>query len=132
MQLLYRVIALGAFGIDIPVATWIGPGLAVHHGMALVINGGTRIGARVTLRHSTTLGSRRTDLDCPVLDSGVDVGPNSVLLGSISIGAGARIGAGSVVLHDVPRPLPSPATLPGSSRPKGRPRADLYLRAPCG
>jgi serine acetyltransferase len=101
-QILYRVVALSFFGVDIPVGTRVGPGLAVHHGMGLVVNGETQIGAGVTLRHNTTLGSRRTDFDSPVIGPGVDVGPNSVVLGSISVGTGARIGAGSVVLHDVP------------------------------
>jgi serine acetyltransferase len=102
LMLLYRVPALRLFSIDLPVSTVVGRGLAVHHGMGLVVNRATRIGDHVTLRHSTTLGARRTDEDCPVLASHVDVGPNSVLLGAVSVGRGALIGAGSVVLHDVP------------------------------
>jgi serine acetyltransferase len=100
--LLYRLVALRLFGIDLPVSTAVGRGLAIHHGMGLVVNRATRIGDGVTLRHSTTLGARRTDEDCPVLASHVDVGPHSVLLGAISVGRGALIGAGSVVLRDVP------------------------------
>lgn len=100
--LLYRVVALRFFGIDLPVSTAVGPGLAIHHGMGLVVNRATQIGEHVTLRHNTTLGARRGDEDCPVLGAHVDVGPQSVLLGALDIGAGARIGAGSVVLHDVP------------------------------
>ncbi|MBB3083216.1 serine O-acetyltransferase [Geodermatophilus sabuli] len=102
LMLLYRVVALRFFGIDLPVSTAVGRGLAVHHGMGLVVNRATRIGDHVTLRHTTTLGSRRTDADCPELASHVDVGPHSVLLGAISVGRGAVIGAGSVVLQDVP------------------------------
>lgn len=102
VQLLYRLVALSFFGIDIPARTRVGRGLAIHHGMGLVVNADTCIGDHVTLRHNTTLGSRRTDSDCPVLGTGVDIGPNSVLLGPISVGDGARVGAGSVVLHDVP------------------------------
>ena len=101
-MLLYRLVALRLFGIDLPVSTTVGRGLAIHHGMGLVVNRTTRIGDCVTLRHNTTLGSRRTDEDSPVLASHVDVGPHSVLLGAISVGEGALIGAGSVVLHDVP------------------------------
>ena len=102
LMLSYRLVALRLFSIDLPVSTSVGRGLAIHHGMGLVVNRATRIGDSVTLRHSTTLGARRTDEDCPVLASHVDVGPNSVLLGAISVGRGALIGAGSVVLHDVP------------------------------
>jgi len=101
-MLLYRLVALRLFGIDLPVSTAVGRGLAIHHGMGLVVNRTTRIGDCVTLRHNTTLGSRRTDEDSPALASHVDVGPHSVLLGAISVGEGALIGAGSVVLHDVP------------------------------
>jgi serine acetyltransferase len=102
VMVLYRAVALTGFGVDLPVSTAVGPGLAIHHGMGLVVNRTTRIGAHVTLRHCTTLGARRTDDDSPVLDDHVDVGPNSVLLGPITVGTGARIGAGSVVLRDVP------------------------------
>ena len=100
--LFYRVVALRLFSIDLPVSTAVGPGLAIHHGMGLVVNRATRIGERVTLRHNTTLGARRGDEDCPVLGPGVDVGPHSVVLGALDVGAGAVIGAGSVVLSDVP------------------------------
>ncbi|SDC49760.1 serine O-acetyltransferase [Geodermatophilus telluris] len=102
LMLLYRLVALRLFGIDLPVSTAVGPGLAIHHGMGLVVNRATRIGGSVTLRHSTTLGARRTDEDCPVLAAHVDVGPHTVLLGAIRVGEGALVGAGSVVLHDVP------------------------------
>jgi serine acetyltransferase len=98
----YRLVALRLFSVDLPVSTTVGRALAIHHGMGLVVNRSTRIGDHVTLRHSTTLGGRRTDDDCPLIGSHVDVGPNSVLLGSITVGEGARVGAGSVVLHDVP------------------------------
>ena len=100
--LLYRVVALSLFGIDIPAATAVGPGLAIHHGMGLVVNRFVRIGPSVTLRHNTTLGGRTGDDDCPVLGSHVDVGPHSVVLGAIDVGDRAVIGAASVVLSDVP------------------------------
>ncbi len=102
LMLLYRLVALRLFSIDLPVSTAVGRGLAIHHGMGLVVNRATRIGDSVTLRHNTTLGSRRTDADGPVLADRVDVGPHSVLLGAISVGEGALVGAGSVVLRDVP------------------------------
>ena len=101
-MLLYRVVALSFFGVDLPVSTVVGPALSIHHGMGLVVNRSVRIGSGVTLRHNTTLGGRRDDDDCPVLGSGVDVGPHSVVLGAVDIGEGAVIGAASVVLHDVP------------------------------
>jgi serine acetyltransferase len=108
---LYRAVALSLFGIDLPVSTAVGPALAVHHGMGLVVNRATRIGDHVTLRHNTTLGARTGDDDCPRIGSSVDVGPHSVVLGDIEVGEGAVIGAASVVLGDVP-PMASVAGNP--------------------
>jgi serine acetyltransferase len=99
---LYTAVAHIGYGIDLPLQTAVGPGLVIHHGVGLVVNARTRIGCGVTLRHNTTLGSRHGDDDCPTLESGVDVGPHCVILGAITLAEGARIGAGSVVLTDVP------------------------------
>ena len=59
-----------------------------------------------TLRQSTTIGNKTladgSESGCPVLGDGVDVGANAVILGAIQIGEGAVIGAGSVVVKDVP------------------------------
>lgn len=98
---LYRFISLNFYAIDIPVHTRIGRRLRIHHGFGLVINAATVVGADVELRHSTTLGSRQTNADCPEIADGVSVGPQTAILGAVRVGAGARVGAGSVVLHDV-------------------------------
>jgi serine acetyltransferase len=98
----YRAVALAVFSIDLPTSTSVGPALTIHHGMGLVVNRATRIGEHVTLRHSTTLGSRRGESDCPLIGPRVDIGPHCVVLGAVELGAGAVVGAGSVVLHDVP------------------------------
>lgn len=97
---LYRIVALGVCGIDIPVSTNIGPRLAIHHGVGLVVHNRTIIGSGVTLRQSTTLGSKDGSLPPRIADD-VSVGPNACLIGPLSIGAGAVIGAGSVVVKDV-------------------------------
>lgn len=99
----YRVVALNFMSIDIPAGTEIGPRLKIHHGFGLVINAASIIGSDVELRHSTTIGSRKTSSDCPRIGDNVSVGPQTVIMGSIIIGSGARIGAGSVVLHNVAR-----------------------------
>lgn len=98
----YTTMSRALYGFDLPVATDVGPGLVIYHGVGLVVNSRTRIGANVTLRHNTTLGGRRTNSDCPSIGANVDVGPHVVIIGAITIGAGARVGAGSVVIHDVP------------------------------
>ncbi len=97
---IYRLIALTGFGVDIPTSTKIGPGFAVHHGMGLVIHNDSIVGSSVTMRHCTTLGSKR-GLGAPVIEDNVNIGPNTCVIGPVRIGQGATIGAGSVVVHDV-------------------------------
>ena len=96
----YRSLGLFVFGIDIPVSTRIGPGLAIHHGMGLVVHNGTIIGSDVTLRHNTTVGSKKNGR-APQIGDRVDIGPNSCVIGEVMIGDDSRIGAGSVVVRDV-------------------------------
>jgi serine acetyltransferase len=103
---LYRVLVEWVLGVELPWKTRVGPGLRIFHGQSLVVHSGTVIGERVSLRQSTTIGVR-TDghgrpTRAPVLEDGVDVGPGVVILGPVTVGAGAVIGAGSVVVHDVP------------------------------
>ncbi|MHA7141948.1 serine O-acetyltransferase [Arthrobacter sp. Sr33] len=102
LTLLYRSVALFTMSIDIPVSCTIGPRLAIHHGMGLVIHAQAKLGADITLRQNVTIGARKVGGDAPMLGDGVDVGVGAVILGPLSIGANARIGANAVVLHDVP------------------------------
>ena len=104
--ILYRLWVEWFLGIELRYKTEVGPGLRIFHGHALVIHEGTIIGANCTLRQSTTIGNKTLPdgkpSGCPVLGDGVDVGANAVILGPIQIGGGAVIGAGSVVVKDVP------------------------------
>lgn len=99
---LYRAVALFVIGIDIPVRTQIGPALAVHHGIGLVVHSHARIGAGVTLRQGVTIGAKSGTTAAPVLEDGVAVGSGVQIIGDLRIGAGASIGAGAVVVKDVP------------------------------
>lgn len=101
LSALYRTVALFVVGIDIPVSTKIGRGLVIHHGNGLVVHDQCEIGNEVTLRHNTTLGAKAGGRG-PRIGDRVDVGANSVVLGSIDIGNDAVIGAGSVVTKSVP------------------------------
>ncbi len=102
----YRLTVEWVLGVEIRYKTRIGPGLRLFHAHSLVVHEGTIIGARCTLRQSTTIGNKTladgSESGCPVLGNGVDVGANAVILGPIKIGEGAVIGAGSVVVKDVP------------------------------
>ena len=102
----YEITIIWTLGIEVRYKTKIGSGLGLFHAQALVVHEGTVIGAGCTLRQSTTIGAKRladgTQSACPVLGDGVDVGANVVILGPVKIGARAVIGAGSVVVKDVP------------------------------
>lgn len=98
---LYRLIVTYLLGVELPWKTEVGPRLRLYHGVGLVVNDATQIGSDVVLRHCVTIGHTRPGGHCPVIEDRVEFGANSVALGGIRIGAGARIGAGSVVLHDV-------------------------------
>ena len=103
---LYRVLVEWVLGIELPWKTAVGAGLRIHHGQALVVHSGSVIGRGVTLRQSTTVGTREEpgggQSAAPVLQDGVDVGPGVVIIGPVTVGAGAVVGAGSVVVRDVP------------------------------
>lgn len=102
----YRLGVEWLLGIELRFQTRVGPRLRLYHGQALVVHEGTVIGADCTLRQSTTIGNKTladgTPSACPVLGDGVDVGANAVILGAITIGNRAVIGAGAVVVKDVP------------------------------
>lgn len=101
----YRIIVEWMLCVELPWRLKLGPGARVFHGMALVVNDHAVIGCRVILRHSTTIGIAKTDefpVRGPVIGDGVDIGANVVILGAITIGNGAVIGAGAVVVKDVP------------------------------
>lgn len=98
----YKVVTEGLMAIELPASTEIGPGLRLRHGMGIVVNPATRIGANVMIRQHVTLGNRRTKDDCPMIGDGVEIGAGAVIIGAVTIGAGARIGPNAVVVKDVP------------------------------
>ncbi len=93
-----------ATGIDIHPGARIGPGFFIDHGSGVVIGETAEIGRDVTLYHGVTLGgvSWNAGKRHPTLEDQVMVGAGAKILGPINIGAGARIGANSVVVEEVP------------------------------
>lgn len=77
-----------------------GPGFVLIHATGIVINGQVRGGANVFLEHQVTIGAERRR--APILGDDVFVGAGAKLIGALSVGNGARVGANAVVVHDVP------------------------------
>jgi putative colanic acid biosynthesis acetyltransferase WcaB len=102
VDLLYRLVSESIFALEVPLRCRIGPGLRVYHGFGIVINDAVAIGRDVTLRNGVVIGHREPHGAVPALEDGVDVGASACILGGVRIGRGARIGAGAVVLRDVP------------------------------
>lgn len=97
-------LARGLTGIEIHPGASIGAGVFIDHGMGVVIGETSVVGDDCTLYHGVTLGgtSWRQEKRHPTLGDGVIVGAGAKLLGPIEVGRGAKIGANSVVVRDVP------------------------------
>jgi len=80
----------------------IAPGLCLPHPVAVVIGSGVKVGSNATIYQCVTIGKTSKSESYPVVGSDVTIYPNSVIIGPISVGDGAVIGAGSVVTKDVP------------------------------
>jgi serine O-acetyltransferase len=91
-------------GVDIHPAALLGRRLFIDHATGVVIGETAIVGNDVTLYQGVTLGGtgKGHGKRHPTLCNGVFVGNNANILGNISVGANSRVGAGSVVLNDVP------------------------------
>jgi serine O-acetyltransferase len=91
-------------GIEIHPGAKIGRRFFIDHGMGVVIGETAEIGDDVLIYQGVVLGGTTLDKKKrhPTLGNNVVVGARAIVLGAITIGDGARIAAGSVVVHDVP------------------------------
>jgi serine O-acetyltransferase len=91
-------------GIEIHPSARIGDGLFIDHGMGVVIGETAEVGENVTVYQGVTLGGTgfATGKRHPTVQDNVTIGSGAKLLGPITIGHGAKIGANAVVIHDVP------------------------------
>lgn len=91
-------------GIEIHPGAKIGEGFFIDHGMGVVIGETTEIGDNCHLYQGVTLGgtSTRREKRHPTLEDNVEVGAGAKLIGAITIGRNAQVGAGSVVVTNVP------------------------------
>ena len=101
-------------GIEIHPGATIGPRFMIDHGMGIVIGETAEIGPDVTLYQGVTLGgtsTRRTKRHPTLVGKNV-VGAGAKVIGAVEIGENARIGAGSVVITNVP-PMATVVGVPG-------------------
>src|SRR5277367_5499260 len=91
-------------GIEIHPGAKIGRRLFIDHGMGVVIGETAVVGDNVTLYQGVTLGGtgKEHGKRHPTIEDGVVVGDGAKILGNITVGRNCRIGAGSVVLRNVP------------------------------
>lgn len=90
--------------VEIHPAAEIGRRCFIDHGSGVVIGETAEIGDDVHLHHGCTLGgnSPYPEKRHPTLDDGVTLGANATLIGDITVGKEATVGAGAVVVEDVP------------------------------
>ncbi len=91
------------FACDIPYKLDMGKGCVFpHDALGVVIHPDAVIGENVQINQNVTIGGRSDLTILPIIESGVIIGANSVVLGDIVIGKNAVIGAGSVVISNIP------------------------------
>lgn len=106
-SILYRWwfrICRNRYGIELPYSAVLGRRVIIEHQGAIIIHGNCVIGDDCIIRQGCTLGNRllTRPYDAPRLGNRVNVGAGAKLLGAVTIGDDAAIGANAVVLQDVP------------------------------
>ena len=87
-------------GVDIPSSVRIGGGFMIQHGWGIVINSKAVIGERLTIQAGALIGA--TEKGVPRIGNDVYVGAHALIIGPVIVGNNVAIGAGSVVVKDIP------------------------------
>ena len=92
-------------GIEIHPGAKIGKRLFIDHGFGVVIGETAIIGDNVTIYHGVTLGGtgKEKGKRHPTIENNVMIGASAKVLGNIVIGENSKIGAGAIVLNDIPK-----------------------------
>jgi serine O-acetyltransferase len=92
------------FDVDIHPAAYIGRGVMMDHATGVVIGETAVIGDNVSMLHRVTIGGSGVNAGIrhPTIGHGVLLGAGTTVLGPIHVGHSTKIGAGSVVVHDLP------------------------------
>ncbi|MCK2199742.1 serine O-acetyltransferase [Corynebacterium callunae] len=97
------IVVRGFASAGIPAKVRIGKGIRLlHEGNGVIIHPNVTIGDYVTIHHQVTIGEKVGDPNFPVIGNNVMIGAGAKILGGISIGDNAKIGANAVVTKDVP------------------------------
>lgn len=101
--MLYRKVRNG-YGIELPYTTKLGRRVIIEHQGGIVIHGFSEIDDDCIIRQGVTLGNRYLDrpLEAPKLGKRVNVGAGAKILGGLTIGDDASVGANAVVLANIP------------------------------
>lgn len=104
LALYFQSLISEVFGVDIHPAAQIGCGVFLDHATSVVIGETAIVEDNVSILHEVTLGGtgKVSGARHPIVRSGVMIGAGAKILGRVEIGRNAKVGAGSVVLSDVP------------------------------
>lgn len=91
-------------GISLPATCQIGPGLYIGHFGPVIVSPSARLGSNCNLSQGVTIGlaGRGEKRGAPQIGDRAYIGTNAVVLGAITIGSDAALGAGAIVTKDVP------------------------------
>ncbi len=92
------------YGIDIPYTTDIGKGFYIGHFGSVVINESVKIGNNCNISNGVTIGqaNRGEKKGTAIIEDNVYIAPGAKIIGSVTIGSNAAIGANAVVTKDIP------------------------------
>lgn len=135
LALYLQSISSEVFAVDIHPAARIGCGILLDHATSFVVGETAIIEDDVSILHEVTLGGTGKDTGerHPIIRSGVLIGAGAKILGRVEIGTGAKVGAGSVVLADVPphkTVAGVPAVVVGESR-EANPAIEMNQKLDC-
>jgi len=135
LALYLQSLASEAFAVDIHPAARIGCGILLDHATSFVVGETAIIEDDVSILHEVTLGGtgKASGDRHPIIRSGVLLGAGSKVLGRVEIGTGAKVGAGSVVLADVPAHKTVagvPAVVVGEAR-EANPASEMNQKLDC-